>query len=157
MPSTLPTLETDRTVLRPARQSDAQYLTSLWADPLFRQYLFDDAEINQAAVSTILGEYWARAETGCGLWQLNERGSKEALGCIGLSPTTVAAEYDPDLKDLLEPLVALHPAHWPSRFPKCTRGREALAPGALHIVSSRSGGEITRGMNFGRARLKAWV
>jgi RimJ/RimL family protein N-acetyltransferase len=91
--SQLPTLLTHRLILRPAARTDLEYLYSLWSTPQIRKYLFDDAEVELALAQSVLEDCLARVEQGCGLWLLITRTSAVCLGCVGLNPTTVVAEY----------------------------------------------------------------
>ena len=112
-PPVLPTIDTARLRLRPARDGDVDALWRLWTDPDVRRYLWDDRAIERdEAAGTVhaLGELAGR---GLGLWCLERIGSDAALvGCAGLLPVDAAAAVEPSLAGMVEPLVALAPDAW---------------------------------------------
>jgi RimJ/RimL family protein N-acetyltransferase len=130
-----PTLETLRLRLRPATPADVDWLWALWTAPEVRRYLWDDRVITRDEAATALGDCLALAPAGLGLWIIDAREEGEAAGCAGLLPVGTAAEHEPRLAGLVEPLVALAPT-------ACGRGfaREALgallghAAGALSLA-----------------------
>jgi RimJ/RimL family protein N-acetyltransferase len=96
-----PTFETQRLQLRPATLADLDALWALWTAPAVRRFLWDDRAITRDEAAAALG-----------LWVIEARGEVGATGCAGLLPVSTAAEHDPRLAGLVEPLVALAPAAW---------------------------------------------
>lgn len=107
-----PTLATTRLTLRPADTADLSALHALWSDAEVRRFLFDDEPVSLDLARSVLASLLSNAADGLGLWLVEERGNPGVLGCVGLNPTTVAAEYEPSLEGLLKPLAAFWPRHW---------------------------------------------
>lgn len=110
-------LTTERLALRPSADEDLDDLWTLWRDRDVRRFLWDDREISRDEAAATLADCLALAERGLGLWVITPRyasnldsGRPNILGCAGLLPVTVAAEYDSRLAGLVEPLVALFPS-----------------------------------------------
>lgn len=109
-------LTTERLALHPSTDADLDALWTLWTDRDVRRFLWDDREISRDEAAATLADCLALADKGLGLWTIMPRyeSSLDArgptiLGCAGLLPVTVAAEYEPRLTGLVEPLVALFP------------------------------------------------
>lgn len=115
-----PTLTTARLSLRPVTPDDAEGLWTVWTDPLVRRFLWDDRAISREEAAATISDCCALGPDGLGLWVLAERGptvdatptADVLLGCAGLLPVSTAAEYEPRLAGLVEPLVALMPSAW---------------------------------------------
>jgi [ribosomal protein S5]-alanine N-acetyltransferase len=112
MISALPVLETPRLLLRGAQYDDLRSLQEHWNDPLVRRYLFDDKPVDDQIAADVLVACLNGAPQGHGLWLLIEKASQTFLGCVALVPTSVAAEYEPRLAGLLEPIVSVVPSRW---------------------------------------------
>jgi RimJ/RimL family protein N-acetyltransferase len=109
-------LTTERLALHPSTDADLDALWTLWTDRDVRRFLWDDREISRDEAAATLADCQALADQGLGLWTIIPRyeSSLDArgptiLGCAGLLPVTVAAEYEPRLAGLVEPVVALFP------------------------------------------------
>ena len=137
-----PMLTTPRLALRPAEESDIDALWTLWRAPEVRRFLWDDRTISRAEAATMLTDCRALAAQGLGLWMLQAapRAARPEvpvasggtiLGCAGLLPVSTAAEYEPRLAGLVEPIVALAPAAWGHGY-----AQEAL--GALRDYAARA-------------------
>lgn len=109
-PSMQPTLLTARLTLRPAAPDDADALWALWAHPEVRRFLWDDREVGREVADAVLADCLALAARGLGLWVVQREGA--TIGCAGLLPVSTAAEHDPRIAGMVEPLVALAPAEW---------------------------------------------
>lgn len=127
----LPAIRTPRLCLTPTTAHDVDALWALWADPDVRRYLFDDAAITRAQAAETLAGTWAVRDRGLGLWAVRDAPADAAspadgaiVGCAGLLPVGAAADHEPRLAGLVEPLVALHPSAW-------GRGLATEALGAL--------------------------
>lgn len=99
-PTTLPTLETERLVLRSMQPSDAPALFAIYGDPDVMQYASDEpfpsvetVSVMLASVERLLGAgeslEWAVIEQGtgalvgtCGLHSFDERVSAAEVGCM---------------------------------------------------------------------------
>lgn len=112
MSSTLPVLDTPRLLLMGAQHDDLKILREHWDDPLVRRYLFDDKAVDEALARVVLGACLDGVRQGHGLWLITERPSAHVIGSVALIPTSEAAEYEPLLKGLLEPMVSLTPSRW---------------------------------------------
>lgn len=109
-----PTLVTARLVLRPATETDGEALWTLWTDPLVRRFLWDDRVIDRNEAMATVTECCALAPQALGLWMLEANRNEPSpspfpdgtvVGCAGLLPVSVAAEFEPQLAGLIEPLV----------------------------------------------------
>jgi RimJ/RimL family protein N-acetyltransferase len=105
-----PTLATRRLTLRPADARDLDALHAIWATPEVRRYLWDDQEVTRAMAEAALADALALGASGLGLWVLEAR--EAVIGCAGLFPVRTAAEHEPRIAGMTEPLVALSPAVW---------------------------------------------
>jgi RimJ/RimL family protein N-acetyltransferase len=101
--------------------SDVDALWALWSDPDVRRFLWDDRSITREEAAATVSDCLALRDQGLGLWLLlrvhdpsESADSDESapIGCAGLLPVTTAAEYEPRLAGLVEPLVALAPNAW---------------------------------------------
>lgn len=134
-----PTLLTPRLALRPARPDDVDLLWRLWTAPAVRRYLWDDRTIEREEAAATLADCLALAPEGLGLWILERPGVAGSappdeivtVGCAGLLPVTTAAEFEPRLAGLVEPLVALAPEAWGRGY-----AGEALAALLVHAEST---------------------
>jgi RimJ/RimL family protein N-acetyltransferase len=81
----IPTLETERLVLRPLGEADVEPLHAIMQDPDVMQYIGDrqipTLQETWRAVAGWIG-HWALR--GYGLWAVEERGSGDVIGRIGL-------------------------------------------------------------------------
>lgn len=118
-----PTFSTARLAIRPAGVDDLDALHTLWSDTHVRRFLFDDQVVSRELAKSMLDGCLAQAPRGLGLWLVFETNGTRLLGCVGLNPTTVAAEYEPALYGLLEPLAAFALRHWHKGYAK-----ESLRP-----------------------------
>lgn len=105
-------LHSQRLVLQPVGGADLDELWRLWTTPEVRRFLWDDRLITRDEAGSTIEDCEALAERGLGLWALRPSGSDAFIGCAGLFPVVTAATYEPRLAGLVEPLVALAPAHW---------------------------------------------
>lgn len=108
----LPLFTTERLVLRGATAADLDLLWAIWRDPEVRRYLFDDKPLDRETATTVLESALRVAPQGLGLWMVERRESPGPIGCVALLPVGVAAQYDPALKGLVEPVAAFTPAFW---------------------------------------------
>lgn len=108
----LPQLSTARLELRPAGLTDVDALQALWAEPLVRRFLWDDREVTREMARAQLEEALAQDERGLGLWTLWPHGAPRLMGCAGLLPASTAAQLEPRLAGMIEPVVALAPTAW---------------------------------------------
>jgi RimJ/RimL family protein N-acetyltransferase len=109
-----PPLTTARLILRPAAPADVDELHALWTHPDVRRYLWDDRIIDRALAESTLADCLGLASDGLGLWicERTDHADPAFVGCAGLLPVSTAADYDETLAGMIEPLVALAPAHW---------------------------------------------
>ena len=128
----LPELRTARLALAPAADADLDALWALWTDPDVRRFLFDDVAVTRELAAATLADTRAAADRGLGLWVVRARdGGPAPVGCAGLLPVTTAAEFEPRLAGLVEPLVALHPSCWGRGY-----AAEALAALVRHAFDT---------------------
>lgn len=106
-----PAFTTARLVLQPAALADLDELWTIWRDPEVRRYLFDDEEVDRERAAEALRTCLEPATRGLGLWMIRERAGAAVLGCAGILPV-LAAEYDPTIAGLIEPLASLAPSAW---------------------------------------------
>ena len=112
MTNDLPVLETPRLRLRGAQHDDLIFLQEHWNNPLVRRYLFDDKPVDEALAGLVLNDCLECVPKGYGLWLLADKESQHLIGSAALLPTSVAAEYEPALRGMLEPMVSLAPSRW---------------------------------------------
>lgn len=122
----LPVLRTSRLVLRPAREADVVPLWQLWRTPDVRRFLWDDREIPQDEAAEVIEELRALEPSGMGLWIVTPAAPKGAgtsrgtppplIGCAAISPASVAAQFEPAIAGMAEPLVALARPQWGQGF-----------------------------------------
>jgi [ribosomal protein S5]-alanine N-acetyltransferase len=108
-------LRTPRLEIQPVRRDNLSDLQALWNAPLVRQFLFDGEEVTLAVAAQLLQESLGRSACGLALWRVHLRDAGQGegcVGCIGLHPVSVAAETEPRLAGLIEPIAALSPFHW---------------------------------------------
>ncbi len=117
-----PTLYSKRLILQPAQSEDAVSLQALWSRPEVRRYLFDNKDVSLQLAESVLNSALDCASSGYGMWLIYQPHQTELLGCIGLMPAETAAQYEPTLAGLLEPIVALAVEHWHKGY-----ANEALA------------------------------
>jgi RimJ/RimL family protein N-acetyltransferase len=80
----VPTLYTDRLVLRPWTENDTDALHRLWTDADVRRYLFDDmmTELHQTA-DLVRSSIEASSRTGLGFWGISLHSNAPLLGFCG--------------------------------------------------------------------------
>ena len=105
-----PTIATPRLTLVPALLADLDELWTIWRDRDVRRYLFDDQDVTRETATDVLNGCLEQGPAGLGLWTIRLGGM--TVGCIGFMPIGVAAEHEPTLRGLVEPIVVLAPAHW---------------------------------------------
>lgn len=134
----LPALRTPRLALRPAAAGDLDALWALWTEPSVRRFLWDDRIVERDEAAATLAECVALAERGLGLWLVHPLAADaeapapdEPVGCAALLPVSTAADFEPRLAGLVEPLVALHPRAWGRGY-----AAEALAAAQRHAVEA---------------------
>ena len=103
---------TSRLQLLPVSPADVDALFAVWREPEVRRYLFDDEPVDRERTAEVVQAFLGVVSDGLGLWTLRARDERTIIGCVGLSPVDAAAEYDPTLRGLIEPVAALSPAHW---------------------------------------------
>lgn len=152
-----PTLRTTRLTLEPVDEQALDELHRLWADPQVRRYLFDDQPVTRQLAAAVLEDCLTGSAKGHGLWLVRLSGAPLVVGCAGLLPTTVAAQFEPQLRGLLEPLAALHPSSWHQGY-----ATEALAAlrdyafarlgvaelAAVHDVPNEASGRMLQRLGF---------
>lgn len=129
-------LRTPRLVLRPAVASDVDALWRLWRDPEVRRFLWDDRAIERGEAAQLVEDLFALASKGLGLWVIERADGPEILafaGCAALIPVSTAAEHEPAIAGMVEPLVALVPALWGRGYPAETL--DALVSYAFHTLA----------------------
>lgn len=122
----LPVLRTARLILRPAREADLIPLWQLWRTPDVRRFLWDDREISYDEAAQVVAELRALEPRGMGLWIVASSAAHDAgaslgtphslIGCAAISPASVAAQFEPAIAGMAEPLVALDRPHWGQGF-----------------------------------------
>jgi len=117
-----PTFATPRLLIRPAHAEDLAALHALWAEADVRRFLFDDEPVSRERARSVLALHLAEGAQGLGIWVVSARDDDTFLGCVGLYPITFAAQFEPALAGLLEPLAAFLPAYWGRGY-----AREAVA------------------------------
>jgi ribosomal-protein-alanine N-acetyltransferase len=112
-PGTQPVFTTARLELVPTQLSDVDTLWAIWTDPAVRRFLWDDRAINRDEATATITDCLALATEGLGLWTIVVPAMNDArVGCAGLLPVSTAAEFEPRLAGLVEPIVALAPGVW---------------------------------------------
>lgn len=86
------------------------YLHRLWADTDVRRNLLDGQSVSLEQAQDMIEAFADQAPARAGLWLLTSKQDAQPLGCIGLVEIS-AGRGEPRVDGLLEPLVALDPAH----------------------------------------------
>ena len=101
----LPTLETERLILRPWSLDDIDALHQIWTDPQVRRYLWDDEMISRKRAAEAVEHGVAAANrNGVGLWCLLPKPASAPAGFCGF-------RYIDDAPDI-ELLYGLLPDYW---------------------------------------------
>ena len=101
----LPTLETERLILRPWSLDDIDALHQVWTDPQVRRYLWDDEVISrQRAAAAVEDGVAAANRNGVGLWCVLPKPAGALAGFCGF-------RYIDDAPDI-ELLYGLLPDYW---------------------------------------------
>jgi [ribosomal protein S5]-alanine N-acetyltransferase len=125
-PTVLPTLETERLVLRPFREADAEVLHRMWTDPFVRRYLWDNEVISMGrALASVRQSIELAGRSGLGMWTIHPRDGDEPVGFVGFREVPGLAE-----PEILYGLYAPH----------CGRGYATEAARAALTYAFRRGG-----------------
>lgn len=101
----LPTLETERLILRPWSLDDIDALHQIWTDPQVRRYLWDDEVISSQRVAAAVEDGVAAANrNGVGLWCVLPKPASALAGFCGFRYIDDASE--------IELLYGLLPDYW---------------------------------------------
>jgi|SRR5690348_4616155 RimJ/RimL family protein N-acetyltransferase len=81
----IPTLDTQRLILRQFRQDDFEALAAIHADPEVMRYLGDGRPKSRAETWLMMASYLGHWELrGYGLWAVEEKATRRFIGRIGL-------------------------------------------------------------------------
>jgi RimJ/RimL family protein N-acetyltransferase len=116
-------------------RDDVDALWALWIAPEVRRFLWDDRAITRDEAAAMVVECLAHASSGLGLWMLEPRTGTLPLGCAGLLPVSAAAQYEPRIAGLVEPLVALAPSAWGQGY--ASESLDAMLRHAAHTLGVR--------------------
>jgi len=106
-----PILVSDGVALHPAAAASLDDFWRLLNHPDVRRYLCDDRMMPRDEVAGLLDGAIEQGKQGLGLWVIRTGGA--AIGYAGLRPVmNEAATIAPELADMIEPVIALDPAHW---------------------------------------------
>lgn len=109
--ATVPTLTTERLVLRPWRDSDLAPFAALNADPVVMEHF--PATLTREESDAVAGRMRAAlAERGFGWWPAEVPGVAPFIGFIGLSVPEFGAHFLPPGKRVVEVGWRLARAHW---------------------------------------------
>lgn len=108
---TIPTLTTERLLLRPWRDSDLASFAALNADPVVMEH-FPGTLTQSQADNLAQGIREDMAERGFGWWAAEVRGGAPFIGFIGLSVPEFGAHFLPPGKTVVEVGWRLARKHW---------------------------------------------
>lgn len=98
-------IETERLILTPVCQSDAEQLQQLWAQPLVRQYLCDGLILPLSQIQEMIAHSIAAfSENRYGLWMAKLKNQAAIIGFSGYWPF-----FEPPEVQLI---YGLAPEHW---------------------------------------------
>jgi RimJ/RimL family protein N-acetyltransferase len=101
----LPSIHTERLLLRPWTEGDIDALHQLWIDPDIRRYLWDDAVISrERAAEAVRAHFESVATRGVGYWALHPADGEPLIGFCGFRPIEEIPE--------IEIVYGLLPAFW---------------------------------------------
>jgi len=107
----LPSIRTDRLLLRPFQRDDVEALHQLWTAPEVRRYLWDDVVITRETVQQVIESHLATADRlNLGFWALHILPVSPITGFCGFRLIDAAAEMDKSPE--LELLYGLRGEHW---------------------------------------------
>ncbi len=102
---TLPSIRTERLVLRPWTHDDVDALHQLWIDPDVRRYLWDDIVISrERAADAVRSHFQTAIARGIGYWALHAADEDPLIGFCGFRDVDDAPE--------IEIVYGLAPAYW---------------------------------------------
>jgi [ribosomal protein S5]-alanine N-acetyltransferase len=144
-------LQTRRLRLRRASAADGLVLHELWNKPEARRYLFDNSPVEMSAADDLLNSCLSLAGAGLGLWLSVEKESGRVIGCAGLLPVLSAAEYEPRLLGMIEPLVVLDPLYWGRGF--ASESLDAMLGYAFESLGANVVGAVNDIPNIASSRM----
>ena len=106
-----PVLTTERLILRPLTAADRDQLAGVFGGAGVRRYLFDNEEVSQETLDTIMAEDLRQGADGRGMWLIARDGG--VIGCVVLHrdwPPTLTTW--PAFAGETEIVIALMEEHW---------------------------------------------
>ncbi|HUR22533.1 MAG TPA: GNAT family N-acetyltransferase [Acidimicrobiales bacterium] len=101
-------VETERLVLRPWTEDDAEPLAAIFAEPAFWHYPFRRGFTRQETEQFLERQFEHWAEHGFGSWAAELKEGRRLIGYIGLAQPT----WLPQVMPAVEVGWRLHPEHW---------------------------------------------
>lgn len=101
----VPSIRTERLVLRPWAEDDVDALYQLWIDPDVRRYLWDDVVIGRDVVTDAVRAHFETVEAhGIGWWAIHNADEEPLIGFCGFRSLD-------DMQEI-EIVYGLAPAYW---------------------------------------------
>jgi RimJ/RimL family protein N-acetyltransferase len=131
----VPQIETPRLRLRAHRSDDLPYCAAMWADPDVVRFIGGEPSNEQRTWARLLAYAGHWALMGFGYWAIEERGSGDFVGEVGLAD--FKRDIGPAMKDIPELGFALVPRfHGKGFATECARAVLAWADAHLSYVRS---------------------
>lgn len=96
----IPTLETERLILRGARETDFDAMLAIWQDPVVRRHFHGGLMSREEAWGRFLRSYGMWALRGYGLFAIEEKASGTYVGMVGAFE--VRREMTPPIENMPE-------------------------------------------------------
>jgi RimJ/RimL family protein N-acetyltransferase len=96
----IPTLETERLILRPHREADFEAMLAVWQDPVVRRHFHGELMSREEAWGRFLRNFGMWAVKGYGVFAIEEKATCEYVGTVGTFE--VRREMTPRIEDMPE-------------------------------------------------------
>ncbi len=129
----IPTLETDRLILRGHTLEDYPAYAAMWADPLVTRFIGGEPMSDEEAWKKFLRSFGQWAMLGYGQWSVHEKASGERVGETGLFEAR---------RDMVPSLIGIPEAGWAFAASAHGKGYATEAVRAAHAWADAHFGRV---------------